>query len=668
MYLIYKKDTSNGMARKEPNGDVTMVKDIIIITSPEQSPARSIPDFFVKNRAKNIKFNDKLYIENGAVLPSAIEAGTVNFPPPTAGKMLVRELPLRELFINRYIDDRDATIIDENEMVARSIQNGWIPFTPVMKELIERILSFQSIEMEEWEKMSWEEWKYYYRDRAHSPGDICKMYQGDCGCPDDAEKIDVYNSIPSCLKKYDNLKSLQITTPVKGTKPEFKFEEVALPTVTEVIFNNEENPLFGKNKKNTMIRVPSHLNHLPNLEFLEIKNYYIQDPEIDPETVPRLKKLNLQDNLVRNIDGLRGISSLEHLNVGLAGIMRDETDKSNNLYVIEDIDAVKEMHGLKILDIYGHDVKQIPYTVIGKLKHLEELNAGYNKLKRFPPITRLNYLKKLNVSKNQIQSIPKRYKSDSIEELDVSENVISSIRSIHNFPALKILDISDNLYKHSDNGDAIYMKEPLQNLEKLNASFASTFDINAAIFSGRFCNKNKLKVLDISSTFLPNPIIHEKEELVSFEGFDSLKELNMSYNRIEDMNQLKGLNSLAKLEILDLNNNKIKKIENLSNLHELTKLYLNENNITMLNGIGGLKNLKELWLGSNDITAINTDEINSLDKVWFLDLRKNELSYFPDFSGMKSLGLLFISENNIDKSKFDESKVPPGAIVDSFKK
>ena len=57
----------------------------------------------------------------------------------------------------------------------------------------------------------------------------------------------------------------------------------------------------------------------------------------------------------------------------------------------------------------------------------------------------------------------------------------------------------------------------------------------------------------------------------------NLKELYLSQNFIE---KIENLEKLVKLEILDLAFNKISKLENIETLSELTDLWLNNNNIS----------------------------------------------------------------------------------------
>jgi protein phosphatase 1 regulatory subunit 7 len=80
-----------------------------------------------------------------------------------------------------------------------------------------------------------------------------------------------------------------------------------------------------------------------------------------------------------------------------------------------------------------------------------------------------------------------------------------------------------------------------------------------------------------------------------------LRELNVSFNRIESID---NLNKLPNLRVLVLNHNKIKKLENLKNLRKLEVLHVNGNLLEDLNiysSTESLIELKELSASKNKI-------------------------------------------------------------------
>ena len=120
----------------------------------------------------------------------------------------------------------------------------------------------------------------------------------------------------------------------------------------------------------------------------------------------------------------------------------------------------------------------------------------------------------------------------------------------------------------------------------------------------------------------------------------SLKGLEIQYQKIKDMKifsklynlerlqlqnnsiaKIEGLENMKNLKILYLSSNEIKKIEGLNNLSKLVTLALDNNLITQIEGLDKLINLSTLWLTSNKISDITPLSKNTSLKN--LDLRRN---------------------------------------------
>ncbi len=126
------------------------------------------------------------------------------------------------------------------------------------------------------------------------------------------------------------------------------------------------------------------------------------------------------------------------------------------------------------------------------------------------------------------------------------------------------------------------------------------------------------KLTDLTSLNLLNNNISDINVL---SGLSDLTELNLSWNNISDIN---ALSSLENLNTLHLSDNHINDISALSELTDLTYLELCNNNITDISVLNGLTNLTELNLGGNNISDISVlSELTDLNKLY---LYKNPIS------------------------------------------
>ncbi|XP_016659684.2 peroxidasin homolog isoform X3 [Acyrthosiphon pisum] len=129
------------------------------------------------------------------------------------------------------------------------------------------------------------------------------------------------------------------------------------------------------------------------------------------------------------------------------------------------------------------------------------------------------------------------------------------------------------------------------------------------------------------------------------------KKLDLSDNKIRDT-ELKSLAHLTDLQHLDLSYNKIRDIESLAHLTELETLHLSNNNISEVkNGaFANLSKLQALFLHRNKIENIETGAFNNLTSLKELHLYYNNIHKLDleMFKGLTKLNKLFLSGNKID--------------------
>lgn len=132
----------------------------------------------------------------------------------------------------------------------------------------------------------------------------------------------------------------------------------------------------------------------------------------------------------------------------------------------------------------------------------------------------------------------------------------------------------------------------------------------------------------------------------------NLQELNLSFNKIKE---IENLNWLIFIKKLDLGNNEISKIDNLDKLTTLIDLHLWYNKITSTNWLEKLTNLTSLKLQHNEIADLSS--LKDLSKLEELKLEFNKLTdeNLKDISALKNLKIITLWENTwIKKETIDK--------------
>lgn len=122
----------------------------------------------------------------------------------------------------------------------------------------------------------------------------------------------------------------------------------------------------------------------------------------------------------------------------------------------------------------------------------------------------------------------------------------------------------------------------------------------------------------------------------------NLQDLNLSFNKIIEIDNLNKLNFIKKL---DLWNNQIIKIDNLDNLKTLNDLHLWYNKLTSTSGLERLTNLTSLKLQHNEISDISY--LKDLSKLEELKLEFNNLTEesLKSMLPLKKLKIITVAEN-----------------------
>jgi Leucine-rich repeat (LRR) protein len=152
----------------------------------------------------------------------------------------------------------------------------------------------------------------------------------------------------------------------------------------------------------------------------------------------------------------------------------------------------------------------------------------------------------------------------------------------------------------------------------------------------RLSEMKNLKILDLSGNNLVSldwcvADIETLEELIlannnienisQIKRFPNVKILDISDNEITD---LSSIEKLSKLYLLRAGNNQIADITKLTNLNNLQWLYLEHNHIKDISPLGELSELTSLNLAGNDISGLTP--LYTLDNLVFLEISDMNIS------------------------------------------
>ena len=277
------------------------------------------------------------------------------------------------------------------------------------------------------------------------------------------------NELPNNIGEFSNLTSLRIEFLTDTTLPEsfqylLNLKELELKGNLEELSNNFGN-LINLTKLSIIGKLqtlPESFSRLINLEYLQINGnlQFLPDDfnalnnliELDLSnnnfsrvihdliSLPRLKKLILQNNKISEHDELGELKTLNYL------------DLSNNK--IEKISfRIAELLNLNFLILSGNEIIKIPYE-LSKLKSLESLYISNNKIVNFPDfLITLPSIIELVLDNNKISHIPNTIEiGNQLIYLNLKNNNIQILpKYIFEFDSIKILNHSINSYSSNTN-------------------------------------------------------------------------------------------------------------------------------------------------------------------------------------------------------------------------
>lgn len=241
-------------------------------------------------------------------------------------------------------------------------------------------------------------------------------------------------------------------------------------------------------------------------------------------------------------------------------------------------------------------------------KNLKIINLSNNTIKNIEPFKNmnLNHLRKIDLSLNEIENIKVFEKLDlpELKELNFNNNKINNFDPLINSNRLPKLEKLE--YKNND-----IQKDFKELEEKLKRRYKKP---NEVWTKEEFESKYKIKfgeTLKISDTQYGNEICKDLFNII--EKNIVIKKLILNNNNITDCRLLSQI-PLFYLEELDLSHNKIENLDFLKNMSmpKLIKIILNNNLFKDLKPLKEIKKLKELEEGEKKLESILL-ESNAID-------------------------------------------------------
>ncbi len=256
-----------------------------------------------------------------------------------------------------------------------------------------------------------------------------------------------------------------------------------------------------------------------------------------------------------------------------------------------------DMQNITTLDASASQITNL--EGIQKLTRLTELNLEKNRVVDLSPLGELAMLTELNLKNNGLIDL-EAANFDQITHLPLRElnlglnhgngQMLSDIQLVQEIKTLEELDLRDNQIQD------VSPLASLEHLEELNLRNNGITQLEAVHFDA-------ITHLPLERLSLRHNVNEKEERLTdirSLAEIETLEELELRDNQIEELTPLRQLTGL---EVLDLGENRFTSIEALADLDQLKELNLRNNAIESIEPLAQLTDLKYLNIHSNDQIA-----------------------------------------------------------------
>ncbi|KAF9356390.1 cysteinyl-tRNA synthetase [Mortierella sp. AD094] len=422
------------------------------------------------------------------------------------------------------------------------------------------------------------------------------------------------DSIPSSFAAFQNLRTINLSSNNFSNFPDILCSIISLEEL-DLSFNN-----IGE--------IPIDISNLVRLKKLLLYGNRIM-PYLPKsmESLTSLRKLDIRQNGLLNLDVLNGLPALEELlvdyntNVILNNTFRALVRASIVKCSMTDINLRGTGDTLIFLDLSSNKLSNLAPGFFEHLRCLETLKLDNNSISSIPStISVLKRLRTLSIANNSLSSLPDEIAQlDSLIELDVHSNSIGELPASIWKCSLNSLNATSNLLESFPDPPESITPQPVPANGVLFSSSSSMTTL---------CDIDPQPSAQLKSKPLPVPpsII---SNTTSSNLANTLQILCLGDNHLPD-DVFYPLSHFVSLEILNLSHNSITEIPRgqIPNPGCLLELYLSGNQLTNLpaDDIEPLRNLRVLHISGNKLTTLPA-ELGKINHLKVLDVGCNMLKY-----------------------------------------
>ena len=282
---------------------------------------------------------------------------------------------------------------------------------------------------------------------------------------------------------------------------------------------------------------------------------------------------------------------------------------------LRDLSCLSRCVQLKKLDLSGNEISDL--SPLMNLQQLEKLKINGNRVNDLRPLMAMTGLKHLEAAENTILETSALGNLQRLLSLDLSDNPIrdfSGLRKLGNLESLRLENtgIGDEalplLYDLKRLGSLDLERNEGITAEAMKALKDSLPD--CAVSHGTLVLTVRLGGEDLRTDAKELRIEGtELADLFGLEKFECLETVHLGRNRIENLSAFQNTHSRESIRTLDLSFNRIQDLSPLAALSNLESLDLRSNQISSLNPLLRMKQLKKLDLSGNPLDQTQIEEL-----------------------------------------------------------
>lgn len=282
---------------------------------------------------------------------------------------------------------------------------------------------------------------------------------------------------------------------------------------------------------------------------------------------------------------------------------------------LRDVSCLSRCTQLKKLDLSGNEISDL--SPLMNLQQLENLKINGNRVNDLRPLMAMTGLKHLEAAENTVLETSALSKLERLLSLDLSDNPIRDFSGLHNLSNLESLRLENTglgdedlpeLYGlrrlgslHLERNEGITAEAMKALKDKLPDCVVSHATLVLTIQLGGEDFRTDVSELRIEGT--------ELQDLFGLEKFECLETVRLGRNRIENLSAFQNTHSRESIRSLDLSFNRIQDLSPLTALHNLETLDLRSNQISSINPLLRMPQLKKLDLSGNPLEQSQIEEL-----------------------------------------------------------